>query len=210
MTEPTKKWYTAKDVVYIGIIVVILAAILSWWYFAPSTKTVDPKAPATEGAVPRKLKNVTKKKVLIPHSITEIETMDKEEVEDKIPGTLSEETKLDPNKFALKTVEIPAWKGRTLATATLKSVDNTWVGGVDVKHLPPPLFEWKKEFKLVGRYFFVGDHKIEADAIVTPLTLNTKDGGWSMDVSAGVGTAVRNDAINSLNGRAFIQVEIKH
>lgn len=203
------KWLSAKDIVYIGLIAA-LVGVLIWFRITPSTRTVDPKAPATEGTTPSKLKGVPRSKVPVPQGVTQIDTMDKEEIERKMPGTLSEETKLDPKKFVLKSVEILPWRGKTTATSTIKADNNTLVGGIDVKYLPPPMFDWKKEFKGHVRYFFTGDHKAEADLTLCPVSINSKDGAWQIDPSVGVGAYMKNDQESTVGVRAFVGIEIKH
>ena len=167
-----------------------------WFRYSPSRRSIDPVAPATQAPLAKKTANLPTRQMR-----TSVAVVDKEEVEKRIPGAISLETRANPQRFTFPPAELEPWHGRRIVTPVLDNATGNVF--VEDKKLPPPWFEWKKEFTADVRYMFVGDHVFETDVGVIPFRLNSKDGRMSLEPSLFGGLDVRKDD-NAIGGRAGI------
>lgn len=183
------------------LIALSVASVGLWVRFAPSRQTVDPKAPAVQAQDAPKTANLPLRSIQ-----TTVKTVDKAEVEKRIPGAVSVETRTNPQKFTFPPVQLDGWEGRRIVTPVLDNA--TGEVHVDDHKLPPPWFQWKKEFVGDIRYLFVGDHTFEADLKMVPIRLNARDGGMTIDPYAFVGGDIRREDAR-IGGRLGIGVQVR-
>jgi len=184
-------------------LLIVLSVVFAgvWYRYARSRPTIDSNAPAVQAQEAKKTANLPRTKIL-----TSVAVVDKAEVERKIPGAISLETRTNPQKFTFPPAELGPWDGKRIVTPVLDNV--TGEVHVEDKRLPPPFFQIKKEFQADGRYLFVGDHTAEIDAKVIPIRINARDGGVTIDPYLFGGVDFRRSD-SSIGGRAGVGIQVR-
>jgi hypothetical protein len=99
----------------------------------------------------------------------------------------------------LGVVSVSPHSGPTTAIATLTPEGE---GRILLRQEPTPFFSLKRDFRLQGRYLFVGSTVAELDLVANPLRVGP------VELVAGVGVGMdREDS--TLQGRAFVGAEIR-
>lgn len=166
-----------------------MLALIFWMRFvkmpAPEPKEPGPLVNTPEPKIVERVKRVY---VPGPERIIYLE---KEDLSAKLEMPELKKETGDPIAVA----RIPPHRGPTTAIAVL---DNT-TGETRIlaRQEPLPFLEWKKEFRLQGRYLFSGANMVEADFVVNPLRIGP------VELEAGAGAEIRRGD-DSIGARGWI------
>ncbi len=134
----------SNNIVPIAVIALVGIAYLR---YAPESWKPWSSRPTPPAAQAQEPKVVTKiERVVIPGP-TRVEVIEKVKYVEKLPEALTPATASNPAAQIVASAEIPPHGGKAIATAILEAgADNVARGRIEVKELPAPFFQVKKEF----------------------------------------------------------------
>lgn len=183
--EPEKKtWYGGilSFVTGNNLFPLVVIGLLAFFAYQKFARVTESKSDFRPGVVTDAKTPGYVQKIIEKHYYHEIapgvreEYLPKEELERKKPGSVSPDVLQDNNAAVVARAEVPAHRGPIQVDAVRRrevGPDNasTLKYSIDYRKLPPPAFDFKKEWRLGAYYGVAGLNVAEAQATVLPLRI---------------------------------------